>query len=247
MNGRNPSGLAELLRLIPGIGGKQTAQAARTATRPRVTQSGGRAVRGAGTIPVGPTLAGGAVAAPVQGIGLGAAGAIGSAVLAEGIFKLLESGLGPALQVASQQAGGGTPVPVASSQTEKYLMPMDSPLAYQQNYQREMFNRALLGSLPFGLGSSIVQNLPEYAPPLTQREVNDLNQIAMIRAGERERELARIRGELAALPSAYQAIGTQSQALGGALQSAINTILQRAPIEKSLALQSIATKNQFSN
>lgn len=234
--------LGDLLNLVPGVGRKQTtqaAQAAQAATRPRITQSGGRAVGGAGNVPVGPVLAGGAVAAPAAGIGVGA---IGSAILADNLFKLLESGLKATGGLAAQQAGGATPVPTASSATGGYLMPMDSPLAYQQNYQREMYNRAVLEKLGFGdlLG-------PPPAPPLTQREVNDLNQIAMVRAGERERELARIQGELAALPSAYQAIGTQSQALGGALQSAINTVLQRPPFERSLALQSIATKNQFGN
>ena len=233
------AGLADLLKLVPGVGGKQTAQVARAATRPRVTQSGGRAVGGTGTVPVGPAFAGGAVAAPTAGVGLGA---IGSAIVAEGLFRLLEGGLSAAGGLATQQAGGATPVPTASSATGGYLMPMDSPLAYQQNYQREMYNRAVLERL--GFGSSLG---PPPAPPLTQREVNDLNQIAMIRAGERERELARIQGELAALPAGYQAIGTQSTAMAGALQSAINTVLERAPIEKSLALQSIATKNQFSN
>lgn len=231
--------LANLLKLVPGVGGKQAVQAARAATRPRITQTGGRAVRNAGTLPVGPALAGGAFAAPGAGLGLGT---VGSLVAAQGILDLIQTGLGTIGGLATQQAGGATPVPTASSATGGYLMPMDSPLAYQQNYQREMYNRAVLERLGFGdfLG-------PSPAPPLTQREVNDLNQIAMIRAGEREREIARIQGELAALPAGYQAIGTQSMALGGALQSAINTVLQRAPIEKSLALQSIATKNQFSN
>jgi len=236
---RYAGNLADLLRLVRGVGGQQTAQAAKAVTRPKITQTGGRAVRGAGTVPVGPVLAGGAVATPAAGLGLGT---VGSVIAAQGILDLIQTGLGAIGGAITQQAGGGTPVPTASSATGGYLMPMDSPLAYQQNYQRDMFNRAVLERYGFGdfLG-------PAPAPPLTQREVNDLNQIAMIRAGEREREIARIKGELAALPAGYQAIGTQSTALGGALQSAINTVLQRAPIEKSLALQSIATKNQFGN
>jgi len=232
--------LADLLRLVRGVGGQQTAQAAKATARPRITQTGGRAVGGAGTLPVGPVLA----AAPAAG--LGGLGTIGSIVAAQGILKLIEGGsnlVGGVGGALAQQAAPPPPVPTNS---ERYLIPQISPLAYQQNYQQELMRRALLSQIPV-IGPSIVQNLPELDRPLSQKEAFDLTQLAAERLGQRDRERDRIRGELAALPAGYQAIGTQSQALGGALQSAINTVLERAPIEKSLALQSIATKNQFSN
>jgi hypothetical protein len=215
---------------------------ARTATRggPRITGDVSSEMRGSrpiGSPGVEPSTARGGGVGP-DGIAKGIAGAGVTALIAD---LLIDAVRGAGRTAVNQTTN---PVPVGSQQTNKYTLPMDSPLAYMQAYNREMYNRALLESI-LGVGTDALGPAPQ--APLSQTEAFDLNQIATARAGEREREIARIQGELAALPAAFQSQGRVADATSNALQSAIATVLQRAPIEKSEALRSIATVNQFSN
>ena len=206
---------------------------AKTGAAPVITSTGGQVIQGA--LGAAPRFAG--VANPV-----------GGALSAYGGYELLNAilgGLGNVGRETVKAVGQGTqsPVPQAVNMGNKYTLPMESPLAYQQNYQREMYNRALLQTA--GLDPGLLGPLP--ARPLTQQEAFNLNQLAMQRAGEREQLLARIQGELAAAPAAFNAQSAIGQSTGGALQSAINTVLQRDPLEANQALAAIARTNQFSN
>ncbi len=222
----------------PGITGDVVA---RTASRggPQISGDVSAAMRGSrpiGSPGVEPSVARGGGVGP-GGVAKGIAGAGVTALIAD---LLIDAVRGAGRTAVNQTAN---PVPVGSQQTNKYTLPMDSPLAYTQAYNREMYNRAVLerfGVSPDALG-------PAPRAPLSQTEAFDFNQLATARAGEREREIARIQGELAALPAAFQTQGRVADATSNALQSAIATVLQRAPIEKSEALRSIATVNQFSN
>lgn len=210
-----------------GVGGA-------TRTGPRITGEGGRVIRQGGDDA--------ASAAAKTGNNLGGVGTGVSSIAAFELAQYLLGALGKGASKAIDSTS--TPVPVGGMGTaNRYTLPMDSPLAYTQYYNQEMYNRALLKKY-FGIDLG-ADTMPER--PLTQTEAFNLNQIAMQRTGLREQELARIQGELASLPAAFQSQGRVADAASNTLQQAIATVLQRAPVEKSEALKSIATVNQFSN
>ena len=204
--------------------------------RRAITGSGGKVLRSG-------VQAGAQQAAQGGGLLAGAGGLISSYA----IFDLIGDLLGGASRTATSAVPaltnavtGNNPNPVANPGvgSQKYAVPQVNPLDYQQYYNEERYRRELLSRAGIDLG-------PLPARPLTQMEAYNLNQLAMQRAGERERELARVQGELAALPAAFQTQGQIGQSTAGILNQAIATVLQRAPVEKSQALQAIATKQQF--
>lgn len=223
------SGLGAALQAILRSGGRAASSAG-----PMITGSGGRVVR-AGA----PAAANAATGGGVAGNLLTGLGALELLQLGSGLIRDTGKAAGDVTQAATGGAGvTGTPVPVGTD-TRGYTIPQGNPLAYQQYVDAENFRRSALNKLG--------ANLPMLERALTQTEVFNLNQIATARAGERERELARIEGELGALPAAYTAQGRVADAASNVLRDAITTVLQRAPVEKSLALQNIARTNQFSN
>ena len=88
---------------------------------------------------------------------------------------------------------------------------------------QENYNRARLRSLGIDAG-----------PPIDFRDLSSFfsEQSAqrMAEAGVRERALANIQGQYAALPSMYNAVGTGLQAMGSNIDTAIDKILGRRTI-----------------
>jgi len=201
-------------------------------------QGGKRAITSSG---------GNVVRAGAQGAAPGIAGGLGGVITSYAVFDLIGDLLGGATRTAGnvvnpalQAVTGNSPsaAPTTGDSAQKYAVPQINPLAYENFYRQEQYRRELLARAGIDLGTAP-------ARPLTQMEAYNLNQLAMQRAGQRERELARVQGELAALPAAFQTQGQIGQSTAGVLNQAIATVLQRAPVEKSQALQAIATKQQF--
>jgi len=200
---------------------------------PRITGTGGRVIQGAAANP-------------------GVANAGGGLLATYGTYELLNAilgglgNVGNAVSRGSQAVptviSGGAPDPAAQQTARGYTLPMESPQAYQQNYQSDMYRRALLQALPGGGGLQL--GVPP-AVPLTQSEAFNMNQEAVRRAGIREQLIERIKGELLAAQQGFGAQGQTSQALGNVAAAVVPAVVQNPNVAGNQALAALARTNQF--
>jgi len=149
----------------------------------------------------------------------------------KGVSALLD----PAIKQPPMSPAGGGP-------GKGFMVPLTDTQSLYQWAARENYNIALQNLFR---GSD--NKLPRIDPELIIRASQQANLEAGRQLGERQAYLARIQGELGALPAAYQAVGTGLTALGGlgqsssnVLENAIETVLKQDPVGTNQALANIA-------
>jgi len=152
------------------------------------------------------------MAGPLAAAGTG--GGLGTAATALTVDKLID--LIPQLFKDQAPRSGGV-------SNQGYASPQLDINQLFTAINQENYNRARLRSIGIDAG-----------PPIDFRDLSSFfsEQSAqrMAEAGVRERALANIQGQYAAMPSMYQAVGTGLQAMGGNIDTAIDKILGRRTI-----------------
>jgi hypothetical protein len=122
--------------------------------------------------------------------------------------------------------GGAVRSPVPTAAAGKYTLPQNPPSDTFIRLQKYNVLAPFFG-------------LPTVNPVEFQEYVNNVNRRNLQELGERERALEAIKMETAALPAAYQAMGTQATATSDALQSAIDKILYRPDLTQDVVQQEL--------
>ena len=122
--------------------------------------------------------------------------------------------------------GGAARSPVPTAAAGKYTLPQNPPTDTFIRLQKYNVLAPFFG-------------LPTVNPVEFQQYVTDQNRQLLQEAGERERAIEAIRMETAALPAAYQAMGTQATAASDALQSAIDKILYKPDLTQDVVQQEL--------
>jgi len=122
--------------------------------------------------------------------------------------------------------GGAARSPVPTAAAGKYTLPQNPPTDTFIRLQKYNVLAPFFG-------------LPTVDPVEFQEYVNNVNRRNLQELGERERALEAIKMETAALPAAYQTMGTQATATSDALQSAIDKILYRPDLTQDVVQQEL--------
>ena len=123
-------------------------------------------------------------------------------------------------------SGGAARSPVPTAAAGKFTLPQNPPTDTFIRLQKYNVLAPFFG-------------LPTVDPVEFQEYVNNVNRRNLQELGERERALEAIRMETAALPAAYQTMGTQATATSDALQSAIDKILYRPDLTQDVVQQEL--------
>lgn len=168
-----------------------------------------------------------------------ALGTVITSLLGNLLADLGSKGISAVLSPATSQPAMS---PAGSGPGKGFMVPFTDAQSIYQWTSRENYNRSLANQFR---GAN--DQLPYLDPEIIIEATQQRNLEAGRQLGEREAYLARIKGELGALPQAYGAVGTGLTALGNlgqsssdVLKTAINTVLERDPVEKNQALANIA-------